>query len=481
MHRGDFSEHKATCLCERGCGTKLTREQIKTHDEECPLNEAACPASTFGCPVRVKRSELDQHVKACRFEQLRSVVEPLHKKYEESQQLIKDLSEQSKLIKQQLAKSVQQTKDLQEQMKAMNDTQMIEMKQYKDAIHELQERYEKKLLSLETTEQPKPLALTNGSVVEEVVESSPASPVEKEKKKKKDAKMTIDILKDAAFSCVVAIGRQLYLYKDATLIKKMNCCDANGEAISINSLALLTQGYIGIIHNDKDVVTVWDCFEEKCIWDIKSEHDDRVNSVIPISGNRIAIAGTRVIRIWNQTSQGCVMVINQEAREIIQLKDGRIMAGSSDNSVTIFNSETGAKEKQWNENGIVNCMVQQKDGNVSIGTNNGLSTWNLDGKRISVLNGHADRVISLYQHPKGRLISGSADGTVRIWRSGKLMTKLSAPHFATKIVPTVSKDIAYMYDDQVCVFDVEGNKETSAFKLEKAAKAIINIENIVSY
>jgi WD40 repeat protein len=45
----------------------------------------------------------------------------------------------------------------------------------------------------------------------------------------------------------------------------------------------------------------------------------------------------------------------------------------------------------------------------------GLSSANISVSNVAALEGHADTVTTLARLPDGRMASGSADGTVRLW------------------------------------------------------------------
>ena len=65
----DITEkHDATCTklkirCPKGCGKKLFREDIPSHDHDCPEVIIDCTLKYAGCTKRMKRKELESHLK----------------------------------------------------------------------------------------------------------------------------------------------------------------------------------------------------------------------------------------------------------------------------------------------------------------------------------------------------------------------------------------------------------------------------------
>src|SRR6201994_1305782 len=101
--------------------------------------------------------------------------------------------------------------------------------------------------------------------------------------------------------------------------------------------------------------------------------------------------------------------------------DGRrVVSGSSDKTVRIWNVETGSEEKMLEgHSSWVNSVAFSHDGRrvVSGSSDNTVRIWNVEtGSEEKMLEGHSDPVNSVaFSHDGKRVVSGSDDKTVWIW------------------------------------------------------------------
>lgn len=66
----DYEEHdkelcpslETTCV---DCGTTIVRRELKKHVEACPEVVSPCAASKYGCPVKIRRAEIEGHEQLC--------------------------------------------------------------------------------------------------------------------------------------------------------------------------------------------------------------------------------------------------------------------------------------------------------------------------------------------------------------------------------------------------------------------------------
>ena len=91
----------------------------------------------------------------------------------------------------------------------------------------------------------------------------------------------------------------------------------------------------------------------------------------------------------------------------------------SSDTITVWDVAAGKELHVFKvPQGVVTCVAFLGDGArlASGGTDKSIRLWNLqDGSAAGELTGHADRVTCLAALPDGRLLSGSGDGTVKIW------------------------------------------------------------------
>jgi WD40 repeat protein len=107
-----------------------------------------------------------------------------------------------------------------------------------------------------------------------------------------------------------------------------------------------------------------------------------------------------------------------DVRCVAVLPDGRVMSGSRDMTLRVWDASSGACERVLEgHSGGVLCVALLRDGRfVSGSEDKTLRVWDaLSGVRERMLVGHANDVLCVAVLPDGRVVSGSADETLRVW------------------------------------------------------------------
>ena len=107
----------------------------------------------------------------------------------------------------------------------------------------------------------------------------------------------------------------------------------------------------------------------------------------------------------------------------------RLVSGSDDNTIHIWDSATWQSLDIANENPVESVAWSPDGTKIASGSDNGIvHIWDsANGRLLKELIGHKDSVYSLAWDPYGtKIVSGSADKTIRIWDSstGKLLHTL---------------------------------------------------------
>jgi len=111
---------------------------------------------------------------------------------------------------------------------------------------------------------------------------------------------------------------------------------------------------------------------------------------------------------------------NSAVRTVIQLNDGRIVSGSRDGTLMIWDLETGQCVMTLIGHNLgVNTVIQLNDGCIMSGSHDKtLKIWDLvTGQRVMTLIGHNGAVNTVIQLNDGRIVSGSADNTLIVWNN----------------------------------------------------------------
>ena len=199
-----------------------------------------------------------------------------------------------------------------------------------------------------------------------------------------------------------------------------------GHKDSIFSLLALRDGRLLSFSAD-NTCRVWNMKDKKCEKVYDTGHTDVVQHAIMLSdGRTICTASSdRTIRIMsggghNRSSGSNVFLgHSDDVLHLNQLADGRIASCSLDATVRIWNLQTGLCEQvlQGHERNALWSVQLRKSGQlVSCSKDRTIRFWNLStGQTEKVLTGHEECIRCLLLLSDDRIVSGSADETIRIW------------------------------------------------------------------
>jgi WD40 repeat protein len=104
---------------------------------------------------------------------------------------------------------------------------------------------------------------------------------------------------------------------------------------------------------------------------------------------------------------------------LLQLSDGRLVSGSCDNTIRIWENKTTYKNTNVlkGHTNFVKVLIELKDGKLASGSGDGtIRVWNLkEFKCENIIEGHTCAIYSLVYLPSSKLISISNDKSIRIW------------------------------------------------------------------
>ncbi|MBI4657388.1 MAG: TIR domain-containing protein [Verrucomicrobia bacterium] len=175
------------------------------------------------------------------------------------------------------------------------------------------------------------------------------------------------------------------------------------------------------------------------------------------------------VRLWDVESGACLRVLMGHSNavwSVVFSPDGtRLASGSWDNSVRLWDTESGAclRVLTGHSHGILSVAFSP-DGSrlVSGAYDHSIRLWDAEsGACLRVLTGHSDRISSVAFSPDGtRLVSGSWDNSVRIWDvvSGaclRVLTGHSNGVRSAAFSPDGTRLASGSEDNSVLIWDVE--------------------------
>lgn len=146
---------------------------------------------------------------------------------------------------------------------------------------------------------------------------------------------------------------------------------------------------------------------------------------------------------------------------IAVLADGRVISGSYDSTLRIWDASTGqCLQILKGHTGAINCVAVLSNGRVASGSDDRtLRVWDVNsGKCLRILRGHSGEVRCITVISNDRVVSGSKDNTLRVWdiKTGKCLHELEGHTQAVSCVAAFPNNrvVSGSYDKTIRVWDV---------------------------
>lgn len=180
----------------------------------------------------------------------------------------------------------------------------------------------------------------------------------------------------------------------------------------------------------------------------KEGHSEPVVCLGLLSDGRI-VSGSydNTLRVWDPITGQCYQKLAGHKNWvscIAVFPHKRIASASYDWSIRVWNADTGECLRTLNGHEYwINCLVAVSENcAVSGSSDKTLRIWNINtGECLQILEGHTNTVHCVCVLPDGRIASGSSDNTIRIWNivSGQCEAVLSGHEGWIRCITALSK------------------------------------------
>ena len=270
-----------------------------------------------------------------------------------------------------------------------------------------------------------------------------------------------------------------------------------GHSHSINGVAVTPDGTRVVSCSNDETVRVWDMHTGEAVFVLEG-HKARVDevAVTPDSSKVVSTSPGDGVRVWDLSTGMEVLAIQSPGiRSMVITKDGSQIVTCSKEVLCVWDLATGNQEMQWpccvkySHVFASHALAVTPDGcHVVSCSDNGALLWNLStGAEVMVF--HADaKLLTVAVTPDGcHVVAGSESGNVHVWSisTGKEVTVLQG-HARKVIALTVSPDGCHVvscsyFERTVRVWNITTGKETPGFNRVSGRSAVAPDGSIITY
>ncbi len=213
-------------------------------------------------------------------------------------------------------------------------------------------------------------------------------------------------------------------------------------------------------------------------------HPDQVTSLTITPDGQRVITGCndKNVRLWNLSNGNNERTYGGHGLPITSVAvsgNGQFVAGGSmDKSFSVWNLGNGQVVKKISAGAPVTAVALNSNGQIAaVGlSNNTIQLMEMkEGKELKKLTGHGGAISSLIYLDDNRILSASADKTLRLWDAKDGNAKATLNHVGPITALTKSKDgklIAAGSGKTVKVWQLQGNKEVTSFETQADIRSL---------
>ena len=205
---------------------------------------------------------------------------------------------------------------------------------------------------------------------------------------------------------------------------------------SDKALPITTEETLNKIHEEKKIenniyhinnngITLFNKNYYKCIKTIRG-HNDKIVCITELKTGKIVTGSyDNTIKIWNLNTYNdiCEKTINEEGNVLclLEFEYNMLLSGTNKNNINLFNLNNNYTNNKifsfkGHELWVNNIVKLNAIYFASCSNDNQIRIWDYQKKIcINILRGHVDGVLSIIVLSDGRLCSGGADLSIKIW------------------------------------------------------------------
>ena len=198
----------------------------------------------------------------------------------------------------------------------------------------------------------------------------------------------------------------------------------SGHRGDVRGVAATPDGQHVVSGSSDETVRVWEINSGKCLTILRGHTGDVWTVAVTPDGQRIVSGSVDMtVRVWEIDSGTCLTTLRGHIDAIggvAVIPDGRhLVSGSWDSTVRVWEIDSGKCLVTFEgHTGNVSRVAVTPDGRriVSASWDKTVRVWEIDSKNcLATLRGHTGAVRGVAVTPDGRIVSGSQDGTMRVW------------------------------------------------------------------
>jgi WD40 repeat protein len=212
----------------------------------------------------------------------------------------------------------------------------------------------------------------------------------------------------------------------------------------VRSLALLPDGHSLVIGVENGPLALWELASGRLSrsW---TRHAGFAMSLAVAPGGRLVASGgsDRVVRLWDPSTGHavCEMAGHEDAVTAVAAGETRVASASRDGTVRLWALEDGSPlaTLRGHQGRVLAVALDEARGRLlSAGEDATVRVWSLDSQEtLRVYRSHGQPVMAVSSAPDGRIVSGSADRTVRAFEGERLssLARLDGAVHALALAP----------------------------------------------